>query len=52
MESKLYECEECDYWEAVHGLNNKDYHDEKYKKCSNCGKRVQMFKDFIGQQEV
>jgi hypothetical protein len=50
--SKIYECEICDYWEAVHGLNEKNYKDEKYKKCASCGKRVKMYKDFVEKQGV
>jgi predicted nucleic acid-binding Zn ribbon protein len=33
-----YECRECTYWEAMHGINGFNFHDEKYRKCSHCTK--------------
>jgi len=45
-----YECEHCDYWEAMHGI--KDYHDEKFKKCMRCGKRVRIYRDWIEEQGI
>ena len=33
-----YECKECTYWEAIHGINGFNFHDEKYRKCSHCTK--------------
>ena len=41
-----YECEDCDYMEAIH---NGDYtkNQEKYKKCQNCSKRAQNYLKFI-----
>jgi len=41
MNTVEYECEqECDYWEAIHGVNGKNYKDEKYKKCSFCTRPI------------
>ena len=47
MNTIEYECEgPCDYWEAIHGLNGKDYTQEKYKKCAHCTRpiRLEMYK--------
>ncbi len=49
QEKMVYECEICDYWEAVHGI--KDYHDEKYQRCANCMRRIGLYRDFIEQQD-
>lgn len=31
-----YECEECHYWDAIHGIDGYNHRDEKFKKCSHC----------------
>lgn len=31
-----YECRECHYWDAIHGIDGYDYHQEQFKKCSHC----------------
>lgn len=36
MNAIEYECKECTYWEAIHGIQGYNFKDEKYKKCSHC----------------
>ena len=48
MNAVEYECKDCTYWEAIHGINGFNFHDEKYKKCSHCTKRTTIdYRDFI-----
>lgn len=50
MEPVNYECEVCTYWEAIHGINGHDYHDEKYKRCLNCNKRVEIYRTWVEER--
>ena len=52
METIQYECEVCDYFEALHGKNGKDYHDPKYKNCQNCGKRIENYRRYVEEREL
>jgi hypothetical protein len=31
-----YECHECHYWDAMHGIDGYSINDPKFKKCSHC----------------
>ena len=31
-----YECKECHYWDAIHGIDGYDYKQDQFKKCSHC----------------
>jgi len=47
-----YDCERkeggCTYWQAIHGVEGYDYHEEKYKKCCHCTKRTAIdYREFI-----
>ena len=48
MERKFsYECDPCTYWEAVHAIEGYDFHEEKYKKCLGCYRRISIYRDWI-----
>ena len=42
-----YECDPCTFWEATHGIQGFDYKEEKYKKCLNCRKRIEKYRDWV-----
>lgn len=46
-EGGLYECKVCDYWEALHNLHDKNLRDEQYKKCRNCRKKIEIYRDWV-----
>lgn len=47
MNPVSYECTECTYWEATHGVDGFDFNDEKYKKCQNCNKRIRIYRSWV-----
>lgn len=48
MEPASYECPECDYWMVTHGLIDQDQ--ERHKKCTNCTKRIRIYRDWVEKQ--
>jgi hypothetical protein len=36
MNTIEYECKDCHYFEAIHGMKGLDYRQEQFKKCSHC----------------
>ena len=46
-----YECEPCTFWEATHAIPGFDHKDEKYKRCQNCRKRIEIYRNWIEKQE-
>ena len=47
-----YECKECHYWEAVHGINGFSYKDEQFKRCNMCTRPMrQHWEDYIAKRD-
>ena len=48
MKDDAWECKECHYWEAIHGIGGFDYHDEKFAKCNKCTKPFRSgYREFV-----
>jgi hypothetical protein len=51
-----YECKECHYYEAIHGMNGYDYHDERFKNCNRCTRpKREDYRNFVegrGKEKV
>ena len=46
----IYECEECNYWEVMHGKG--EYRDGQMEKCKNCTRKIRTsaYKEFWGKR--